>query len=133
MENHRLVVGCLDARDVLIARSSCFRADDCSIGHRVNAPLHISGPKRAAIVKANPLSQVKDICQRIASLPTFSDPWLQIEVLVFAHERIEQQFVDALRLGIGTNAWIKIRRTGLNEKSNCVGIGTTAGAANQEQ
>src|SRR5689334_4870257 len=67
---------------------------------------------------------MENVGKGIANLPAFCYPGLQIEVPVFAHQGIEEQLVDALRLCISANARIEIRRAGFDEQHDCCRVRT---------
>jgi hypothetical protein len=76
---------------------------------------------------------MKNVSKRIANLPTIGDPRLEIEVLVFAYERVEEQLVDALGKGVCADARIEVSGTRLDNYRDGLSIGMRAGAADQRE
>src|SRR6185369_316767 len=65
---------------------------------------------------------MEDISQRIGNLPFLCQHGLQVEVLISAQQRIEQQLANTLRLRVNPNPWIEVRRTALDDHDGSVGI-----------
>ena len=76
---------------------------------------------------------MKDVGQRIGNFPAVGQRRLQIKVIVPAHQRVEQQLADALRLRIYTHARIKIGGAALDDHHQRVGIGLARAAEEEEQ
>ena len=78
--------------------------------------------------------QVKDVGQRIQNLPALGQPGLNIEVLVTRQQRVEEEFVDALRLPVDSDARVEIGRAAFDDHHQRVGIGRwRAGEERQHQ
>ena len=69
---------------------------------------------------------MEDVRLRIGNFPPLGEPRLELEVLVAAHERVEQQLVDALGLRIDADARVKVRGAAFDEDDDRVGIGLSA-------
>ena len=67
--------------------------------------------------------QVEDVGKRVGSLPSFREAGLHIQVLVAREQRVEQQFADALRLRVESNAGIEIGGTAFDDHDQRVGVG----------
>src|ERR1017187_10036793 len=121
MKNHGVVVRCVDAVDGRVG--TCFSAADFIAEERVERPLDVARSQGLPIVEADSMMQMKNIGLRIRYFPTISQPRLQVEVIVPADQRIEEQFVDSLRLRIHPDPGVKIRGAALNDHHQRVVVG----------
>ena len=121
MEDDGEIIGRINALHILISRGT--RAADGAVEHGINRPLHVARGQRAAVVEADARAQMKNVGQRIGNLPACRHAGLQIEMLIATDKRIEDEHVNAFRPGIGANAWIEIRRSGLDDHHQRVGVG----------
>ena len=121
MKNDGVVVGRVDVVDGGVG--ACFGAAEFAAEERIERPLDVARSQELPVVEVNSMMQMKNIGLRIGYFPTVSQPRLQVEVVVPADQRIEEQFVDSLRLRINSDPRIKIRRTALNDHDQRVGIG----------
>ena len=67
--------------------------------------------------------QMKNVGQRIGNLPALGQSGLNVEVLVARQQRVEEEFVDALRLPVDAHARIEIRGAALDDHDQRVGVG----------
>jgi len=77
---------------------------------------------------------MEDQRQRIGLLPALGQGGRELEAGVVRHQPVEQQRVDALRLGIGAHARIQIGRAALNQEHDCGRVpGPRVAAGQREQ
>jgi len=74
---------------------------------------------------------VEDVGQGVGHLPALGQAGLQLEVLVAGEQAVKEQLIDALRLGVGADPRIEVRRAALDDHDQCVGVGAP-GAGDQE-
>ena len=92
----------------------------------IEGPLHVARGQRLSVVKANAVMQVKDVGLRIGNLPAVGQPGLQVEMVVATNQRVEEQLVDAFRLGVHANPRIEVGGAALDDHDQRVGIGLAA-------
>ncbi len=131
MEDDGVVIGGVDAVDRSVGAG--LRAAQFATDERVEGPLHVARGQRLAVVKPNAMMQMEDVGLRIGNLPTFGQPRLQVEVLVAADERIEEQFVNALRLRVNPDTRIEIGGAALDDHHQRVGVGLMRAAGENKQ
>src|SRR4051812_11654243 len=76
---------------------------------------------------------MENVSQRIVILPSLGEAWEHVEVIVATQQRVEDQFVDALRLRIRTDARIEVRRTALDHHDHRVRIGSVRASSNESK
>src|ERR1700691_5752140 len=130
VKDDRVIVRRLDATHG--GKGSSFRAANFAAGERIEGPLYIARGEWLTILEAHPRAQMEDVSEGIGNLPTFSQPGLHVEVRITAHQRIEEQFVYALRLCVDTHARIEIRGAALNDHHQRVGIGLLRAACKKD-
>ena len=74
---------------------------------------------------------MKDVGERIGSLPSLGEHGLDVEVMIACQQRVEEQFVNALRLCIDTNPRIEVQRAALDDHHQGVRVGLV-GAGTQQ-
>jgi hypothetical protein len=70
--------------------------------------------------------QVKDVGERVRVVPALGQPGLQLVVLIFFDQRIEDEHVNALGLRIHTHARIEAGGAGFDEHDGGIRIGLAA-------
>src|SRR5436190_15117500 len=76
---------------------------------------------------------MKHVGQRIGILPSLCQAGKDIEMIVAPQKRVEDQLVDALRLRIGADTGIEVRRTALDHHDDGVGVGSVRAASNESE
>ncbi len=109
-----------------------FYGDDGAVEDGVDGPLHVTGSERAAVVEMDAGAEVKNPGKGVRSLPAGGEEGLKAEVLVAANECVEEQGVDVLGLGVGTDAGIEVGGAGLDEHGDGVGVGLLGAAEEAE-
>ncbi len=130
MKNNSGIIGGFDALYMFVSRGLGAGQDVVQQG--VNGVLHVARGQRTSIVEAHALPQMEDIGQRIGNLPALGQHRLQIEVLIAAEKRIEDQHINALGLRVQPHARIEIRWAALDDHDQGVGVGA-ARATSQKQ
>ena len=121
VEDDGVVVGGVDVVDRSVG--ACLGAAEFAAEQRIEGPLHIARGQRLAIVEANTVMQMKNVGLRIGDLPTLGQPWLQLEVIVAADQRVEEKLVDSLRLRIDADTGVEVGWAALDDHHQRVGIG----------
>src|SRR5580658_4058034 len=65
---------------------------------------------------------MENVGERIRCLPSSSQIGSEIHLLVAADQTAENQIMHMLRISIGADAWIEIRRHGLDQEVECAGF-----------
>ena len=78
-------------------------------------------------------ADMEDECLRVRLLPAISQGRSELKAGVAGHKTIKEQGIDALRLGIGSDARIEICRTAFNKEDNCAGVWLRAVAAGERE
>src|SRR5262249_51457798 len=73
--------------------------------------------------EANVAAQVKHVRSRIRHLPSLGNPGADRESIVTAHQGIEDQLINTLRLRVGPDAGVEIRRAVLDDHHQRAGPG----------
>jgi len=131
MKNQSVVVGRVNVFNGCVG--TCFSAAQFTAKERIERPLDVARSQELPVVEVDPMMQMENIGLLIGHFPTVSQPRLEVEVVVPSDQRIEEQFVDSLRLRIHADPRVKIRRTALNDHHQRVGIGFAGTAGVQEQ
>ena len=89
-------------------------------------------------MKANAVAHVEDVILWIRNFPAFGNARQQVEVVVFANQGIEDQFINALGLGVFADPRIKIGWAALNHyyqrvPSRFLGAGNQAREQQQQK
>ena len=130
MDHHGRIVERVNMIDQLVRGG--FQSNQAAVAHAVERPLDVARSERAAIMKTNAMAKMEDVGARVGHVPLLGQPRLDVEMLITMHQRIEDQLINALRLGVGADTRIKIGGTKLNDHHQRVGRGMM-GAGNQKQ
>src|SRR5229473_5963554 len=106
MDDHRGIVRRVNAGDQF--EGAAPRGSDRAVAQGVERPLDVARGQVAAVVKTYSLAQMENPGQRIGLLPFLRYARLDIEMIVLGDQRIENQFIDALRLRVDALPWIGI-------------------------
>ena len=128
-----------DDRERVARLNALHRRIRCGLGrnhgavtHRLHRPHHIACRQRLSIVEEHATAQMKNHRARVRFLPPFGQRRREVEVRIARHQPIENQLVDVLRLPIGANAWVKIRRARVDKKDQRFRIAFPAAATRQQ-
>src|ERR1035437_6648572 len=87
--------------------------------HRIDGPGNVARSERAAIVEVNTAAQMKDEPQRIRLLPALGQRRGEMEASIAGYEAIKEQFINVLRLRIGSHARVEAGGAALDKKDDC--------------
>src|SRR5580698_872886 len=108
-------------------------ADDGAVEDGIDGELDVAGGERAAVVEAGVCAEVKDPGLLVGGFPAGGEEGLEAEVLVAADERVEEERVDMLGLGVDADAGIEVGGAGLDEHDDGAGVLIFGAAKNQQQ
>src|SRR6185437_11814225 len=114
-------VGRIDAGDVFVGAG--FDGDDGSVEDGVERPLYVARSEGAAILKMHPGAEMKDVGEGVGDLPACGEIGIDAEMVVALYERVEDEGVDALGLGVGADARVEAVGAALDEYGCGVGWG----------
>src|SRR5690348_15568002 len=66
-------------------------------------------------MKSYSAPQVKHVCLRIGNVPPLRQPGLQVEMLVAVNQRVEKEFVNALRVRVDTDSRVEVGWAALDD------------------
>ena len=75
---------------------SSFWSFQAVVAQSIECPFDVSSSERAAIVKMNAMTNMKDVGLGVWRLPTLGHGRLKVKVVVLSHQGIKQQFINAL-------------------------------------
>ncbi len=125
MEDEGEGVGGVDGGDG--GEGAGFGRDEGAVGHAADGPGDVGGGEGVVVVEADVGAEVEDPGEGVGLLPGGGEPGLEVEVRVFADERIVDEIADALGLSVGALAEVEVVGGGLDEESE--GVGWWSGCA----
>ena len=120
MKDDGVVIGRIDVIDEAV--DGGFGGADFTL-KGIESPLHIARGERATVVELYAMVQVKNVGEGIGNFPTFGKAGSDIEIFAAGEEVVEDEIVDALGLGVDSDAGIEICGAGLDQHDQRVGIG----------
>ena len=112
---------------------SALGGDQGSVDHAANGPGHVFGFEWTAIVEMDTIAQVDDERERIGLLPACGQPRLQVVVLIFLYQRVEDQAADALGLRVRSLAQVEVVGAALNDEDYGLRVARVSAAAGEKR